>query len=688
MKIIKVVIQKNTEFNCPLEITETADKYTLLNNIENISIKGKKSDYYSLWKNIVCAEKIVMLPEIVRKKATKKVYNNIFGEFDKIINFLRNTTNYLTYIRSFNYWMFMKMYEMKVFEEKYINDYNYNMLWFSNHYKIPQQVRDFFMSKIEKTDDKICEIEPKFLISVIVVRSNVWEENLQKCLNSIEKQTYPKDKIEVIFTDTSNPYFRNDSVEKAKGKYFIFVNAKDELTPNALSVLAGLAKEDIDVVQGNCAGENDFSNFGFAKFVKIDKNFYKDLSLKNIWLKYFLPIKQNGIFVPYSMDNKLIKKSFVQDNFVWWEKFYEYEDLYWSFIASYWIGNIAFSTYYSSIIHKDNVLESKISPKEEQKEFFIKICREFLFKISDDNKINGYVNLVKDIMNKNKISDENIQKLLDFLTQKQEKKNWNDYFKLKLQYMIKIASKEHPKILSKYKNKYCGQESVIFATGPSAKYYIPVKNAVHIGMKNAFLYDKVKFDFMFIAHRSHTVRKIKEYGKDFLIDCFITHPIDSRNDVFPNEWARRSDFHTIYHHPTINWELNNFVLSPSVYSTNIENNLCSVNWGVTTIAFQFALFAGFEKIYLVGCDCFYPRSPKKSHFYKNDKISKGLKDNLKSIYFETINANFVLGWKAMREFQKTYYPQTEVISINPVGLKGLFDKDIYTDSYLDEKKGK
>ncbi len=37
----------------------------------------------------------------------------------------------------------------------------------------------------------------------------------------------------------------------------------------------------------------------------------------------------------------------------------------------------------------------------------------------------------------------------------------------------------------------------------------------------------------------------------------------------------------------------------------------------------------------------------------------------------------------MKGFAKTYYPETEIISVNPVGLKGLFH-DVYTESYLNE----
>ena len=30
------------------------------------------------------------------------------------------------------------------------------------------------------------------------------------------------------------------------------------------------------------------------------------------------------------------------------------------------------------------------------------------------------------------------------------------------------------------------------------------------------------------------------------------------------------------------------------------------------------------------------------------------------------------GWRRMKKFANVYYPDTEIISINPVGLKGIF----------------
>ena len=48
------------------------------------------------------------------------------------------------------------------------------------------------------------------------------------------------------------------------------------------------------------------------------------------------------------------------------------------------------------------------------------------------------------------------------------------------------------------------------------------------------------------------------------------------------------------------------------------------------------------------------------------------------------NLNKMLtGYKKLKKFIDIYYPDIEIISVNPVGLKGLF-KDVYTQSYVDE----
>ena len=58
-------------------------------------------------------------------------------------------------------------------------------------------------------------------------------------------------------------------------------------------------------------------------------------------------------------------------------------------------------------------------------------------------------------------------------------------------------------------------------------------------------------------------------------------------------------------------------------------------------------------------------------------------------YFGGVNKNklcldnVIHGWKKFKEFAETWYLETEIISINPVGLRGLFH-DVYTESYLNK----
>ena len=91
--------------------------------------------------------------------------------------------------------------------------------------------------------------------------------------------------------------------------------------------------------------------------------------------------------------------------------------------------------------------------------------------------------------------------------------------------------------------------------------------------------------------------------------------------------------------------------------------------GTVISALQFALYTNPKKIYLVGCDC------STGHFH--EEIPNVLSND---------SSGLVKRWKKFKDIMNDYCPNTEVISINPVGLKGMF-KDIYTNDngkYTDE----
>ena len=81
-------------------------------------------------------------------------------------------------------------------------------------------------------------------------------------------------------------------------------------------------------------------------------------------------------------------------------------------------------------------------------------------------------------------------------------------------------------------------------------------------------------------------------------------------------------------------------------------------------ALHFALYTQPRKLYIVGCDCTMCGAPG-NHFYDTNRIS-------------TVVTSWKVGYARMKMFAKRYSPQTQIISINPFGLKGLFE-DIYTE---------
>lgn len=74
---------------------------------------------------------------------------------------------------------------------------------------------------------------------------------------------------------------------------------------------------------------------------------------------------------------------------------------------------------------------------------------------------------------------------------------------------------------------------------------------------------------------------------------------------------------------------------------------------------QFALYCGFKKILLVGCDLYGTNFKLNNHNFidKNNKISE----------FQSV-------WKSIKEWINNEYKDVTVQVINPIGLKDIFDE--------------
>jgi len=218
----------------------------------------------------------------------------------------------------------------------------------------------------------------------------------------------------------------------------------------------------------------------------------------------------------------------------------------------------------------------------------------------------------------------------------------------------------HQKTFSQFKNIHHGQEVVLVACGSTVKDYKRIDHAIHIGVNRAFQLENIDLRYLFMVDYANVKSYIKEanqykpescvkfYG---LID-WVPEFIISESDVIEANALRfrERDYRNLHISPTCLIDTESFIGAGSVVFS----------------AMQFALWTNPRVIYLVGCDCC------NEHFYENESIVNN-------------TSELIANWIRVKEFAKLYYPETKIVSINPVGLKGMF-RDVYTESYLNREE--
>lgn len=196
-----------------------------------------------------------------------------------------------------------------------------------------------------------------------------------------------------------------------------------------------------------------------------------------------------------------------------------------------------------------------------------------------------------------------------------------------------------------------GKDVVICATGPTLEFHETITNAYYIGMNNAYKLPNLYFDALF-CQDAYTVFGGK-IPQDFLSyrgnSClkFLGNGQPISSETNPKEFS-------LFYYMSENRCNYNIACKPLPDFTSVVFS-----------AFMFALWTMPKRIFLVGCDC-----------------STGHASSVKA----THNCNcssLVNNWKKLKSFAKNFYPDIEIISINPKGLKGMF-KEVYTKSFLEK----
>lgn len=218
-----------------------------------------------------------------------------------------------------------------------------------------------------------------------------------------------------------------------------------------------------------------------------------------------------------------------------------------------------------------------------------------------------------------------------------------------------------------YENKFRGKEVVIVGAGPTLNHYDPIEGAIHIGVNAVFRCEKVHLDYLFAHDADRNFNYKDKFNGIDRLKCPVFIGRCLRGD-----WARDIEFPEDYR---IGQNVHNYYRD-IIPSKHIYRDICFhplMDFGsVIFAAIHFALYTYPKKIYLVGCD-----TNDKGYFFKSDHIvQKDLPKTRKELWLP--------GYQRVKRYVQLHYPELEIISINPVGLKGIFH-DIYTDDRLREQ---
>ena len=215
----------------------------------------------------------------------------------------------------------------------------------------------------------------------------------------------------------------------------------------------------------------------------------------------------------------------------------------------------------------------------------------------------------------------------------------------------------------KFKNFNINKDVVMVGTGPTLKFYEKLENAVHCGVNACVRYCDF-IDYLFIEDKFindpslHT--EINNYRKNQCIKFFGILP-PNRLEIL-NKGRYFTD--RICSDDYLKSDAYPFLIEDIVdhnWAIDIDREPFGDFHGAIMSALQFILYTNPKRIFLVGCDC------SSGHIYDLDNTEK---------------VNHLGKVRQFIKFKKvvdTVYPHIQVISINPVNLKGLF-KDILNSS--------
>lgn len=204
-----------------------------------------------------------------------------------------------------------------------------------------------------------------------------------------------------------------------------------------------------------------------------------------------------------------------------------------------------------------------------------------------------------------------------------------------------------------YKDKHLGQTCIIYGTGPTLKKFEGVdESVIHIGVNEIVKYRQV-MDYYFIGDPGNKSRGFlsepevyNEYKPNLAKFC--------RHPRHVGWWIGKMPLGMKY----TQYYLTNAIAfkRPDIKTSDFSKDIVvQLTDGASIVfeAFQFALYSGFKKVFLVGMDCDYTKGT----------FNCGNKDNIGA-------ENLMLEmWKKFKKFADREYNDVNIITINPKGMR-------------------
>ena len=232
--------------------------------------------------------------------------------------------------------------------------------------------------------------------------------------------------------------------------------------------------------------------------------------------------------------------------------------------------------------------------------------------------------------------------------------------------LIKIAQ-VHQKTFLPHKNSNQGKTVFVCGAGPTLNWFEKSKkDAKYLALNRSFLRDNITYDYAFTNDRAGLDdywKEFIEYEREHCTKFIGDLPLGNEYQI-PNQLVLEANALRYY---------TNIRLFNSEFTLDIDSEPIGNFNTVALQAMQFALYTNPKTIYLAGID-----NTPFGHFVGKDFDDKSRCNKERTETVKVISSQFI----KLKEFAQNAYPNTRIISINPVGLRGLFE-DVYTRSYLE-----